>query len=42
MTKNQLEVIAGRATASQQAAYYENLHISPLMVPTFFSFLVKK
>ncbi|KAL3998071.1 N-terminal region of Chorein a TM vesicle-mediated sorter family protein [Acanthocheilonema viteae] len=37
MTKNQLEVIAGMTTASQQAAYYENLHISPLMIHLSFS-----
>lgn len=37
MTKSQLETIAGMRTASQQAAYYENLHISPLMVCTVFS-----
>ncbi|VDP21601.1 unnamed protein product [Onchocerca flexuosa] len=37
MTKNQLEMIAGMTMASQQAAYYESLHISPLMVCAIFS-----
>uniref|UniRef100_A0A158Q918 VP13A protein n=1 Tax=Elaeophora elaphi TaxID=1147741 RepID=A0A158Q918_9BILA len=37
LTKNKLEVIAGMTTASQQAAYYENLHISPLMIHLSFS-----
>uniref|UniRef100_A0A915Q109 Vacuolar protein sorting-associated protein 13A n=1 Tax=Setaria digitata TaxID=48799 RepID=A0A915Q109_9BILA len=37
MTKNQLLMIAGMTTASQQTAYYENLHISPLMIHLSFS-----
>ncbi|VDN06934.1 unnamed protein product [Thelazia callipaeda] len=37
MTKNQLAAIAGMTTASQQTSYYEDLHISPLMIHLSFS-----
>lgn len=40
MTKNQLAVVAGTTAASQQTLFYEDLHISPLMVSFFHSFVM--